>query len=144
MGTEPPVLRVVFDTNTVVSALVFEGRLRWLRQAWRNGRLIPLVSRETITELIRVLAYPKFRLSSEEIELLLSDYLPYAEVVDVADGPEETIRCPDPDDQMFLDLAIAGGADGLVSGDRHLLDLVSAVPFEILTPAALEAMIESE
>jgi predicted nucleic acid-binding protein len=44
---------------------------------------------------------------------------------------------------MFLDLAIAGGADGLVSGDRHLLDLVSAVPFEIFTPAALETMIES-
>lgn len=143
MGEKPSALRVVFDTNTVVSALVFEGRLQWLRQAWRNERLIPLVSRATITELIRVLAYPKFRLSHEEIELLLADYLPYAEVVDIADA-RETIPCPDPDDQMFLDLAIAGGADGLVSGDRHLLDLVSVVPFEILTPAALEAMIESE
>jgi hypothetical protein len=55
-------LRAVFDTNVVVSALVFGGRLRWLRAAWAAQAVTPVVCRETVTELLRVLAYPKFHL----------------------------------------------------------------------------------
>ena len=69
---------VVIDTNLVLSALVFaQGRLAPLRAAWHRGTCIPLVSQATATELIRVLAYPKFKLSVAEREELLADYLPY-------------------------------------------------------------------
>jgi uncharacterized protein len=58
------VLRAVLDTNVLVSALVFrQGIMATLREAWQAQRLTPLVSRVTATELIRVLAYPKFRLT---------------------------------------------------------------------------------
>ena len=54
----PP--RVALDTHCVVSALLFSrGRLAWLRRAWQSGRVVPLVSRGTAAELIRVLVYPK-------------------------------------------------------------------------------------
>ena len=66
-------MRVVLDTAVVVSALLFEaGRLSYLRDAWTAGRLVPLVSRDTTTELLRVLGYPKFDLSPEEVQHFLS------------------------------------------------------------------------
>ncbi len=49
--------RVVVDTNIVLSALIFGGKISRLRFTWQKGIFIPLVSKATITELIRVLAY---------------------------------------------------------------------------------------
>ena len=114
-------MRVVFDTNTVVSALLFEhGQLSWLRDHWRSGAVATLVSRPTIDELIRVLAYPKFDLDKAEIEALLADYLPFTTAVTVPPQPLSP-RCSDTNDQMFVDLALHGQADTLVTGDRVLL-----------------------
>ncbi len=74
-------MRVVFDTNTVVSALLFRGSLAWLVAHWRDGEVIPMVCRETASELARVLAYPKFRLSIAQADTALAHYLPYCERV---------------------------------------------------------------
>jgi putative PIN family toxin of toxin-antitoxin system len=112
---------VVFDTNSVVAALLFEhGRLSWLREHWRRDDVAVLVSRPTVEELIRVLAYPKFALDRSEIDALLADYLPFTESVVVAPQARAP-KCRDKDDQMFVDLAIQGHADALVTGDRALL-----------------------
>lgn len=73
-------MRAVFDTNVVISALVFGRRLAWLRRAWASGAVVPVVCRETAAELLRVPSYPKFRLDAMEREILLADYLPFAEV----------------------------------------------------------------
>lgn len=116
--------RVVLDTNLVVSALVFtRGRVTRLRKAWYDRHCRPLVSKATVEELILVLTYPKFNLSAEEQRELLADYLPYCTTVRMpAKGPE-TPPCRDPFDVPFLELAIIGRADYLVSGDRDLLTL---------------------
>ena len=130
-------VRPVFDTNVLVSALLFHsGALSWMRGAWRSGRLRPLVSRETTTELIRVLAYPKFALDAREQHDLLDDYLPFCETVAVPHPPPAMPVCRDPSDRPFLELAAAGRADALVTGDAniHLLMEVFTVP--ILSPAA--------
>jgi putative PIN family toxin of toxin-antitoxin system len=137
-----PVLRVVFDTNTVVSALLFAGgRLAWLRQHWREGGAVPLASRVTAGELARVLAYPKFRLSLEDQIELMGDYLPYCETIE----PEG--RCPlicrDADDQPFLDLAEIGNADLLVTGDQDLLILAGQTKFGIESPEAFRQRIHA-
>ncbi len=123
-------MRVVFDTNTVVSALLFEhGRLSWLRAHWRREDVIALVSKGTIEELIRVLTYPKFALEKADIEALLSDYLPFTTPVDLTSLPH-TPRCKDPDDQIFVDLAIEAKADVLVSGDHALLQMDMGIVVE--------------
>ncbi|WP_334706225.1 putative toxin-antitoxin system toxin component, PIN family [Nostoc sp.] len=67
--------RVVIDTNIIISALIFGGRVSRLRLAWQDDLFTPLVSKATTTELIRVLAYPKFKLTPTEQEDLLSDYI---------------------------------------------------------------------
>ena len=134
-ATERPP-RWVLDTNVLVSALLFPaGRLIRIRDAWRSGIVVPLASRETTTELIRVLCYPRFGLTPREREDLLADYLPHCESVIVsmtADIPD----CRDPFDRPFLELALASRADALVTGDRDLLALARTFPIPILTPAS--------
>ena len=128
-----PVPRVVFDTNTVISALVFTtGSLSWLRWHWREAGCVPLISSATVAELTRVLAYSKFRLSVERCLELQGDYLPYCKAIDPAERCPA--RCRDAKDQPFLDLAQSGKADILVTGDGDLLALAGQTAFVIETP----------
>ena len=128
--------RVVIDTNLVLSALVFGGGTpAALRQAWQAGRCRHLVSKETAAELIRVLAYPKFRLFPAEREDLLADYLPYCTSVRVPAKVSGVPECRDPFDLPFLRLALAGKADFLVTGDDDLLSLAAQFPCAIVTAA---------
>jgi putative PIN family toxin of toxin-antitoxin system len=129
--------RVVLDTNVVLSALLFgNGRLAALRGAWQQARCQPLVSGATAGELLRALAYPKFKLSADEQEQLLADYLPYCTTVRMPTRAPRTPACRDPADLPFLQLAIIGKADCLVSGDRDLLAVTGPFPCLIVTAAA--------
>lgn len=143
-GRVAPV-RVVLDTNVVLSALLFAGgRLQWLRAAWQQGQLAPLVNQQTTAELLRVLTYPKFRLGPAEREELLADYLPHCEIV----GPQEPLALPavrDSADTMFLQLACTARAAYLVTGDADLLNLARAnlpVPVSIMTPEQLRVALQ--
>jgi uncharacterized protein len=135
--------RVVLDTNVVVSALVFQhGRISWIRDAWMAGRVTPLASRATVEEILCVLTYPKLQLSSEDIGALVADYLPFVQTVEVEAGGETPAGLKDPDDRIFLDLAKAGRANFLVTGDRELLGLSSVGECRIIAPAELAAVLE--
>lgn len=123
----PNVPRAVLDTSVVLSALVFAGGpAARLRDAWQAGAVLPLASTATIHELIRVLAYPKFRLDARAQEELLADYLPWVEVVAVPQPLPEVPTCRNVHDLPFLHLAAAGRADVLVTGDADLLELPAA------------------
>jgi putative PIN family toxin of toxin-antitoxin system len=125
--------RVVFDTNTILSAILFpKGRLSWLRAHWASGDSLPLVSKQTAAELVRVLAYPKFHLSASERTEILGFYLPFCEVIEQIRSCPQT--CRDSHDQMFLDLASSGNADVLVTGDNDLLSLDHWTSFSIESP----------
>lgn len=129
--------RLVLDTNVLLSALLFPaGSLSWMRQAWQSGAVRPLTSRDTTAELLRVLAYPKFRLNDDEREDLLADYLPWCETVRVS-KPPLVPTCRDPFDRPFLELALVARADALVTGDADLLALAGTFSVPILTPHAI-------
>jgi len=115
-------VRVVLDTNVVLSALVFGGGAAGqVRRAWQRGALLPLASTVTVQELMRVLAYPKFRLSQLDQDELLADYLPYTQTVHILQPPPQVPPCRDVLDEPFMHLAVVGKAQVLVSGDRDLL-----------------------
>jgi uncharacterized protein len=133
--------RVVLDTNVVLSTLVFaQGPHAPLRHIWQREECLPLVSRATTEELLRVLGYPEFKLSAEEQGELLADYLPYCETVHIPSKPPRTPSCRDPFDVPFLQLAVAGKADYLVTGDRDLLVLARRLSCPIVTPEKFLAM----
>ena len=130
--------RVVLDTNVALSALIFpRGRLALLRQAWHRAHCHPLISTATASELMRALAYPKFKLSPDEQQELLADYLPYCTTARIPAKPPKTPVCRDPFDIPFLQLAVAGKADYLVTGDKDLLSLAHNFKRSIITPAQL-------
>lgn len=98
-------IRVVLDTNVLVSALLFEGgRLAWIRQSWQSGRVKPVLAEPTARELLRVLAYPKFQLTPAEIEQLLAELLPWSETWRQGSAPSsgvtQEVLCPSPEGEQ--------------------------------------------
>ena len=79
------------------------------------------MSDETVNELIRVLAYSKIGLTAAEMEPIIQDLLSISEYVKVKS--QLNIIVADPTDNIFLNLALDGYAEVIVSGDHHLLDV---------------------
>lgn len=135
--------RVVLDTNCLVSALIFSrGSFAWLRQAWQTGRFVALASHDTVSELLRVLAYPKFKLTRDEQEKLLGDFLPYVETVKIDATPDGLPDIRDADDIIFLVLAAVGRADALVSGDGDIRAVRERFHVPVLTVAEFADWLE--
>ena len=127
-------VKVVVETNVLVSALLFGGKPGKLIPLWQRGKIRPLASKEIIDEYLRVITYPKFKLAEEEINFLLyQEILPYFEVIDVESGPRIIIK--DSEDDKFIRCALAGKAKWIVSGDRHLLAIKTYRKIKILTPS---------
>ena len=132
--------RAVIDTNVVVSAFVFRaGTLAWLREAIVNGALIPLVSNETLAEMVRVLAYPRFGLTPADRESIIVHYMEHAEAIKQPRTRTRLPRCRDPHDEMFVRLAYAAKADAIVTGDDDVLTLAPDSRIPILSPVAFRA-----
>lgn len=135
--------RVVLDTNILVStALRPRGKPgRCLDAATKTGKA--LLSQETAEEFAEVLLRDKFErfATVQEREGFLRALIEKAEEVEVT----ETIEaCWDPKDDKFLEAAVSGAADYLVSGDENLLVLHPFRGIPILSPAAFLEEIERE
>ena len=127
-------MNIVIDTNVVISAILFGGGPGKLIDLWKKGHITPLITEEIMAEYIRVLAYPKFKLSEEEINFIIhQEILPFFKVVKSKPGP--SIIKKDPDDDKFIQCAEVGNAQIIISGDRHLLALKSHHGVNILNPA---------
>lgn len=130
-------LRIVLDSNVVVSTLMSpHGTLEWLKALWQTMVVVPLRSEGTTAELARVFSYPKFGLTASRQRTLLDEYIPWCEEIVV---PQSTmVPDPrDPNDRPFLELALAGNADALVTGDNDLLVLSTEFSVPIITPRQL-------
>jgi putative PIN family toxin of toxin-antitoxin system len=125
--------RVVIDTNVMVSAYL-GGRLETIIVAWIEGKFVLTVSNQIVNEYINVLSRPKFEIARAELDDFAALILSKAEFV----VPGESIRVveADPSDNKFLEAAVTGQADYIVSGDKHLRDLKEFRGIAILTPSA--------
>lgn len=137
-------MRVALDTNVVVSAVLFtKGHLTWLREGWSTGRFLPLIDTPCAEELLRVLAYPKFHLTQDDIQTILGTYLPFTEAISTTGAKTSGLpRCRDPHDQKFLILAHEGKADVLITGDQALLALAKQTRFAVETPSVFRHRFE--
>ena len=127
--------RIVVDNNALVSRLLLPASVpgRAIRKAVEVGQL--LISEGTLEELANVLSRPKFdryvtvRDRQEFLRLLVR----VAEIVPVV----YTVRaCRDPKDDMFLDVALSGSANVIVTGDKDLLVLSPFQNIPIISPSA--------
>jgi uncharacterized protein len=130
-------MRVVLDTNVLLSGLLWYGAPHTLIERVREGTLILVSSPALLAELSEVIARPQFATilarSNTSRERSLAELRALAEVL--TPPPLAEPVCRDPDDDAVLALALAARADLIVSGDRDLLDLKRFQNIPIVTPA---------
>ncbi len=113
-------MRVVLDTNILVSTLLFTGTVSELVPLWQKGAITVLLSREILEEYLRVLACPKFQLSEGEIKgLVEEELLPFVQII--KPGIRVHVIKRNPSDNKFLECAVSGKANTVISGDKVLL-----------------------
>ena len=128
-------VRVVVDTNVFVAALLSDATPRRVYHAFLAGTITLLFSRQTLFELATVLRRPSIRLVTSRVEAdsLLSAIQRDGVLIEVR---EPVLACRDPKDNRFLECALAGDADAIVTGDRALLVLHPFRGIKILRPSA--------
>jgi uncharacterized protein len=124
-------MRIVVDTNVIVSALVFGGLPRRVFEMVESGRCEFCYSAEIENETRRVLR-DKFGWDEQRLER----YLPVLWGLGERVTPRLRVNAvrEDPDDNRILECALAAGADMIVSGDGHLLKLTAFEGITILAP----------
>lgn len=130
---------VVLDTNVFISAIM-GGRLGIIIDEWKAGKFKLIVTDSIAREYLEVINRPKFNIPMDEI-IAATDYLlQIAEFV----TPEEEILVivADPTDNKFIEAAVAGRVDYIVSGDGHLLELGSFREIPIITARNFIDLIE--
>ncbi len=128
-------MKIVCDTNVLISGVLFRGNPREILRLAGQGRLENCISPQILQEVEEVLRRRKFGLSSPEISAILELFQQTFTLV----VPDQTLNvvAADPDDNAVLEAALGAGATHVVSGDRHLLDLRSWQHVRILSPAQL-------
>ena len=126
--------KIVIDTNVFISAILFRGPTSRLVSLWQKNAVSVLMSSAVLKEYARALAYPKVKLKKSEIRgIIEQELLPYVYPIKVK-RPLYIIS-EDPSDNKFLELAVTGKTDFILSGDKHLLDLKKFHGIKIITPA---------
>jgi putative PIN family toxin of toxin-antitoxin system len=127
-------VKVVADTNVLVSALIFPGgSAEAFYRLALEGRIELVTSRPLLAELGRVLMV-KFGWEAERAEEAVGQVVRLAEIVAPREALSEVEA--DPAENRVLEAAAEGGADAIVPGDRHLLALGSWRGIEIQPPRA--------
>ncbi len=134
-------MRVVLDTNVVVSAAFFGGSPRAVLDAWADGRLHVIISPSIFAEYLRVCDRLGALFPDADYHAVLTELLAHG--ILVPDAAEDVPITTDPDDDKFMRCAL--GADAVVvSGDRHLLDADGWKGVRVLTPRGLVASLSAE
>lgn len=130
-------LRVVLDTNVLVSGLAYPGSIPGqIVSAWRKGGLRVVLSRYILDETARVLPrLSRIHLSADEIRDMVESLVFLADIVEPDEHAEDDLR--DSTDIPILGTLRASGADYLITGDKDLLALAGSYP--VVTPAAFWA-----
>ncbi len=113
-------VRVVIDTNVLVSALIDDGKPRRLVVELLDKHTV-ILSRQMLAELADVLSRDKFSVTSSQVDRFVSSLVRISKIV--PDNSQFKAVLEDPDDNKVLNTAVSGRADFIVTGDHHLLVL---------------------
>ena len=138
-------MRVILDTNVLLAAFISpHGPPEVIYRAWRAARFELITSTAQLDELRRVSRYPKIRelVPAHRIGTMTNN-MHRAKVLGAALPTPQDVEIDDPNDAFLLAMALASGADYLVTGDRRagLLRLENIGRSRILTPASFCAAV---
>jgi len=131
MGQRTEGVKAAFDTNVLISALGWDGKPEECLQLVLNNEITGFTTPEILRELALVMDYPHLDFTESEKQEFLSIITTEFHVLQ----PETSVEiCRDPDDNKFLECAIAADADYIVSGDDDLLELEGFEAASIVSP----------
>jgi len=139
--------KVVFDTNVFISAII-KGKSNpgRLLDMVRGGEIELVLSPDILSEIQAVLHYPKIKkihqLQPEAIDAFLKYIASISQIVEPAKRLD--VITDDPSDNIYLECAVEGHADFIVSGDHHLTDLKAYSGIRIMDPATFLRTIHDE
>jgi putative PIN family toxin of toxin-antitoxin system len=124
--------KIVLDTNVIISAFGWQGAPHEIFKKCISGHLNLILSPPLLSELKRVLAYPKFNFNQDEIDEFLAIIIETVEIVE----PELTINLipQDSSDNRVLECAVTADCEFIISGDKHLLEIKEFGDIKILAP----------
>lgn len=125
-------LRVVVDTNIFISSF-WGGKPREIIDLWSHGDIILCISDEILKEYLEVMI--RLKLSPDKIDKFIVLFGEKHFIENIKPIQNFKIIKDDPDDNMFIDCAVALKADYIISGDKHLLNLKSFKNIALLAPA---------
>lgn len=114
-------IRITVDTNILISASITQGHSYQLIDFARAGKFTLVISLDILEEFLRVISRTKFSFSPEKIKSILKDIISISDIV-IPTRKISFIKS-DPSDNIILEVAVAGLASYIVSGDQHLLEL---------------------
>jgi len=125
-------MKVVLDTNIFISGIFWKGSSNRVITNWKEGKFTLVTSLEAVSEIIKILKDFKIKLSDEMIKEWVDLIVRNSMIVE----PKEKIAIvkDDPKDNIFIETAVAGNADYIVSQDNHLLKLKDFRGIKIITP----------
>jgi putative PIN family toxin of toxin-antitoxin system len=115
------VLRIVLDTNVLISAIIRNGKPRKLFQLGIDGKYQILTSKEILNEFEGVIHRPKFKMTKDEVIVIVSTLVDSSEKIPLKSNFK--VIESDPDDDIIINTAYDGKADYIVSGDPDLKSL---------------------
>lgn len=124
--------KIVIDTNIYISAIFWGGKPRSVVDLGRNGQVSIFTSSQIEKEINKKLKI-KFGLSDEEVAQILFDFSTFT--LPIKASRKITVIDDDPDDDKFIECAVASRAGFIVSGDKHLLNLKEYKGIKIMKAA---------
>lgn len=125
-------LKVVLDTNVIISAIIFGGNPRLILEAVFKGKIKTGISESMLREIETVLAGKKFSFSRQIIHVILNELIAISDFIEP--GIILNVVDKDPEDNKIIECAFEYGADYIVTGDIHLLEIGGYKYIKILNP----------
>ncbi|MBI2499045.1 putative toxin-antitoxin system toxin component, PIN family [Candidatus Woesearchaeota archaeon] len=125
-------MKIVLDTNIFISGIFWRGSSNKVITNWKEGRFTLVISLQIISEIIKVLKDFKIKLSDDMIKEWIDLIVRNSVIIE----PRESIKIikEDPKDNIFIETAVAGNVDYVISQDNHLLKLKEFRGIKIITP----------
>ena len=131
MGEEK---KVVIDTNIFISGFGWDAKPEEILKLLKQRRIINYISIDILNELKRVVSYPKLKFSDLLQNRILEFVFFYSEIVEPTQHISPITK--DPDDNKFLECAMAAGAEFIISGDPHLINVAEYKAVKTVSAAA--------